>query len=756
LRCQARREVPLITNALPSLDLRERLAGSEMFRGAPDEVVSLCCDEARTFGVVPGELLLRAGERSTSLFLVLQGRVRVLLPGTPTPTTLAEIGVGDVVGEVQAVTGLAAEVDAVAVGACTVLELGRELRRAIGTRFEAFDARLAQLATRRLRALIFRRTVAELVPGLDAAPLDALVSAATEVVLERSACLMAQGDVADAWYVLTSGRLSVVTESADGPRPGADLLPGASVGEIGLIAGGIRSATVVAERDASLIRLSRDDFERFADLHPDFAWRLMGTVVRRLVGQMAARPARGAQVMVVLRASASPRLQAALEQLGTALQRTVAAALCTRKGFEAAVGRTIDGAAAPGPAHPLWSQFDLWLAESQNAHEVVLLDAGVADDLWARECVLHADRCLWLAEPVAPGSSVPPAAAHERLRQARRPVEQGSRGLTWALLLAHPASADMPRDTRAWLGAAPFDRHFHLRVDDARTMERAARLLAGRGLGLALSGGGARGLAHIGVIDAFAVAGIPIDCIGGTSIGAIQAGMYAMGLSTAEMVELNRYVIGRRPFQEYTLPVIALVASRRRDACIRKSFGDVLIEDLWIPYLAVSTDLHSAQARVHESGSLGLAASASSSIPGILVPVTEGPRVLVDGGVVNNLPADLVKSRCGGTVFASKVAPSDDVRAPEGGFPSPWAVLWHRLLPWFAPLRTPKLGDLLIRTMTVGGEDHMQRVARQADVLIEPEVDRYGMLQFSALEALVECGSLAARRCLAEWVASRR
>ena len=630
---------------MPLPDLRERLARSDLLLGAPDEVVALCCEQALPFSAAPGELLMRAGERGAGLFLVLDGRVRMLLPGRPAPTMLAEIGAGDVFGEIRAVTGRAAEVDAVAVGACTGLELGRDLLRAIGARFEAFDARLAQLATRRLRTLIFRRAVVDLVPGLDAAPLDALVRAATEVALERGACLMAQGEIADAWYVLTSGRLSVVTEAADGPRRSADLLPGASVGEIGLIAGGTRSATVIAERDASLMRLSRDDFERFADAHPAFARRLTGTVVQRLVDQMAARPPRAAQVLVVLRASASPRLQAALDQLGAALQRTTSAALCSRQGFEAAVGRSIDAGAESAPAHPLWSQFDLWLAESQNVHDVVLLDAGVADDLWSRECVLHADRCLWLAEPAEPGASTPPPAAQDRLRRVQRDARQGGRGPTWALLLAHPASTVAPRDTRAWLDAAPFDRHFHLRVDDARTMERAARLLTGRGLGLALSGGGARGLAHIGVIEAFGAAGVPIDCIGGTSMGAIQAGMHAMGLSTAEMVELNRYVIGQRPFQEYTLPVVALVASRRRDACIRKSFGDVLIEDLWIPYLAVSTDLHAAQARVHESGSLGLAASASSSIPGIMVPVTEGPRVLVDGGVVNNLPADLVKAR---------------------------------------------------------------------------------------------------------------
>jgi hypothetical protein len=110
---------------------------------------------------------------------------------------------------------------------------------------------------------------------------------------------------------------------------------------------------------------------------------------------------------------------------------------------------------------------------------------------------------------------------------------------------------------------------------------------------------------------------------------------------------------------------------------------------------------------------------------GAETPVVDGERVLVDGGIVNNLPADLVKARCGGTVYASKVAPSDAVLPPPGGFPSAWDVLLHRLLPWRRPLQTPRIGDLLVRTMTVGSAEHMQRVASCIDVLIEPEIGRY-------------------------------
>ena len=77
------------------------------------------------------------------------------------------------------------------------------------------------------------------------------------------------------------------------------------------------------------------------------------------------------------------------------------------------------------------------------------------------------------------------------------------------------------------------------------------------------------------------------------------------------------------------------------------------------------------------------------------------------------MPADLVKARCGGTVFASNVAPRADLVAPENGFPSVWSLVWRRLLPWSQRIQTPRLGDILIRTMTVGGADHMETIRRR-------------------------------------------
>ena len=143
-------------------------------------------------------------------------------------------------------------------------------------------------------------------------------------------------------------------------------------------------------------------------------------------------------------------------------------ALLNRLGFESALGRTLDGHAHLAENHPVWNRFDVWLEEAQRHHAIVVLDAGDADDLWARECLLHADLCLWVAEPVPENTTQPPQALIARLHAAEVLARHDAQSLPWSLLLVHPPSTARPQNTRAWLDAAPFARHFHVRIDDPR------------------------------------------------------------------------------------------------------------------------------------------------------------------------------------------------------------------------------------------------------------------------------------------------
>ena len=154
-------------------------------------------------------------------------------------------------------------------------------------------------------------------------------------------------------------------------------------------------------------------------------------------------------------------------------------------------------------------------------------------------------------------------------------------------------------------------------------------------------------------------------------MGSIIAGQYAMGLDPNEMVELNGRITRLKPFNEYTLPFISLLRTRKIEQAAQLSFGERNIEDFWLPYFCVSTNLATAAMVVHDRGPAWLATRASGSLPGIALPVVLGNQLLVDGGVINNVPADVMRQRWNGAVVAVNVSPREDLSFNLSAFPSP-------------------------------------------------------------------------------------
>ena len=172
-------------------------------------------------------------------------------------------------------------------------------------------------------------------------------------------------------------------------------------------------------------------------------------------------------------------------------------------------------------------------------------------------------------------------------------------------------------------------------------MARVARRLTPARSASSSPGGGARGFAHIGALGALVDAGFLLDRIGGCSMGSLIAGMAATGWGADEIADHCRDELVRRsPFNDYTLPRVALIRSRKAGAMLERLFGDSLVEELERPLFTVSADLLSSRLVVHRRGTLVYAVGASMSIPGVAPPVRRLGGLLVDGGVLNNLPVD--------------------------------------------------------------------------------------------------------------------
>ena len=310
------------------------------------------------------------------------------------------------------------------------------------------------------------------------------------------------------------------------------------------------------------------------------------------------------------------------------------------------------------------------------------------------------------------------------------------------LVLVHASSTDVPAGTPAWLRDRSIDRHHHLRLGDAAHVGRVGRLLLDRAVTVAFSGGGARGMAELGALRAFEEAGVPVDAVCGTSAGALIAATTARGWDAQQATDvLRRNLVDKGSPVDLTVPVVSIATGQKMTDRIRETAGAVLIEDAWLSCFLVSTNLTRLSPTIHRTGPAWLALRASMSIPGVFPPVAHEGEVLVDGGLVDNLPAGLLRAdHPGSTLIAIDVSARKELGVgdlPDSGVVSGWRMVADRLDP---RRRSPDVAGL-VRVLTRLSElGHNDEVDDAADVVIRPDVEAFGMLDFRKFDQIVERG----------------
>jgi predicted acylesterase/phospholipase RssA len=386
-----------------------------------------------------------------------------------------------------------------------------------------------------------------------------------------------------------------------------------------------------------------------------------------------------------------------------------------------------------------------WLTGQERRHRYLVYECDPDATSWTALCLRRADNVVVVADAAAPpdlGWAAPMAQ-----RAGAAPTATGR-----TLVLLQPRGAAIPRGTAAWLRLGDFGQHFHVREGRDSDVERVTRCLTGRAVGLVLGGGGARGFAHVGVIRAMQEAGIPIDYAGGTSMGALIAAQAAGGRNTDEI--LNGTLRGTKGTLDLTVPFVSLMSARRAARDLTAQVGETQIEDLWLPYFAVSANLTRAMPHVHRRGALVPAILASNAAPGIFPPVVDGNELLVDGGVLNVLPVDVMRSVMdGGSVIAVDVDPHAQLEASyDYGYGlSGWRVLLNRLNPFAQTVRLPSIVDVITRAGQLGGLARRESTAQLADVCVQPDVARFGMVEYGRGREIAEAGYQAARAALEAW-----
>lgn len=533
-----------------------------------------------------------------------------------------------------------------------------------------------------------------------------LIEQETEaVVLRAGDVLFREGEEGDAVYFVVSGSLCVFVAAEEEEHRLISLVgPGETVGEMALISGEPRSATVSAVRDTDLLRLPKHRFDELLITQPQIVAEFLALLVTRL------RRAKNASSLsiepkVIAFVPASPGADAA--QVGQHVSQHVVQWHVRLM--------TIDASAV--------DRSNAWFNEQEAAHDYLFLIGSATNPRWSERCMRLADKVLVIAraDHFDEGQLDP-----TRYRQ-RAPHQ------LLDLVLLHRDGQRAPSSTLRWVDTVPAKRHFHIREQNIQDWDRLARVVTGRALGLVLSGGGARAYAHVGIYRAFTELGLPIDYLGGTSMGAIIAAGIAAGWSVEELTDrVRRAFVQSNPLSDYTLPLCGLVKGKKVERLLGEYFGDLRIPDLWRPFYCVSSNLTMGGLHVHRRGPVAEALRATTALPGILPPVVRIDRVLVDGAATCNLPVNIMRSTHRGPVVAVDVARdlALDPRALKDDMERPWTQRLARL----------PIVSILIRAGTIASEESDRRQATFADAVITPPLGDIEIRDWKAFDEAVEIG----------------
>jgi NTE family protein len=568
---------------------------------------------------------------------------------------------------------------------------------------------------------------APLFADLDAMSMAAIERELTILTLPGGTPLFRQGEIADAVYVVASGCLGVFRhdEGDSDEEPGlvAEITPGNIVGEMSLLSHTTRTRSVAALRDSEVWRLARSSFDSLTERHPEVLPALMRNIaVRNAMGPVKRRR--------------QPRTFALLPA-----GRDVPAARFAVL-LSAALGRIGDQVQMLGPDSQ--NEDPDWFARCELECSFVLYRADSTLTPWTQLCLRQAD-CLVVVrnanneEPTRLPFEIEPARPGAVFHRRRE------------LVLLHEGHDPSSGSTAPLLAGGIYGQHHHVRLDVHSDFDRLARLITGHAVGVVMAGGGARSFTHIGVVKALRASGVPIDQIGGTSMGAIVAAGVAARWTDEELLERFRNAfVERNPLSDYTLPFVSLFHGRQVTTLLRRAFAEKDIEDLILPFYCVTANLTTSNADIHTNGRLWRWLRASVSLPGVLPPFNDAGQVHVDGGVIDNFPVRPMRRLGRGVTIGVDIDTAGTLSA-GAGVEEPWSA-WEffRRLIWRRKetLPIPSIVRILLRSALVASAAHALEDRAAADLLIVPPMDKYDLLDWTSFDAAVEVGYRATMEAL--------
>lgn len=549
------------------------------------------------------------------------------------------------------------------------------------------------------------------------------------IALERGQALVHQGAAADALFIVVSGRFEV-TVAGRADRV-AELGPGSPVGEIAFLAGGTRTATVTAARDSLVLKLGREQFERLCTRSPAIWRTLTAALARRLADQTAVRSVRSDPIprtIAIIGAGPKPIPQRFVSGIEASLRRYGSTVLIRSDNLRKTLGGQTDLNSSTAMQA---------LNALESAHDFVLYIADPDLTPWSEKAVRQADLVLRVG--------IAAHRTHAPVPETR--LERFATGLlqpkAQRLVLLHE-TRDRISGTSHWLSGRSLGMHHHVALTDRADMDRLARFITGNALGFVACGGGAFCAAHIGLYKALLESGLTFDAMGGTSGGSAMTAAFAMGMAPDEVDRATHEIfVTRRALRRYTWPRYSLLDHTHFDSLLAEYYAGIAIEDLWLPYFAISTNLSRYALHRHTRGDLWSAIRASGSIPALLPPFyTEDGQMLVDGCLLDNVPVQAMHEIKQGPniVAAFQVPQLERFSVDYRTLPSRNDMMRRAFVPFGrAPLPdAPSLGSVLLRSLMANRQDFERHMTNRDLLLVPPLPPDMSILDWSRHTELMQ------------------
>ena len=445
---------------------------------------------------------------------------------------------------------------------------------------------------------------------------------------------------------MVTGRLQLTAINDGAQTLDVSVGRGDIVGELGIIEQAPRSAAATATRDSTLARLSEEAFETLTGRHPKLMLQVFRKILTRVMRPNLSAPEAGMIAVAVLSPNADVdmvrSISREIESHGPTLflDREQVSRFFNRRGVVDADAGTAEQA-----------RHDELLHEADVTHRWVVLETDPTLTTWSRRALRSADRVVLVTSPF------PDEREHELIRAFTEAVDTVTDRELW-MVQTNQVFINRPTANKAVIATMHPDRILQHHRGLPSSTARLGRLASGTATGVALSGGGGRSFAQIGALRALAEAGHNLDVVTRTSMGSVVASMFALVADPKNLTEHIEEGFRGTNVIDYTLPLVSLTSGKGLTEAIIATVGPILIEELTLPFCCLSTNLTTAQLVEHRRGSVADALRASVSLPGVFPPVVVNGELLVDGGVMENLPVGpLVRDSGVGTVLAVDVAP---------------------------------------------------------------------------------------------------